>query len=229
MEPLPRPAAPPPGPTPGHAPTPLATGWEELDAVLGGGWPMGALSELCGRGRSSLALGAVSAAQGRGMPVAWVDGSHTFCPATSADVDLERLTLVRPAAVRAGRTAPAEPHKRGRRRGRSTRPLLAADVLLRSRAFGLIVLDAPRGGTAMGPWFRLARLAVRARTVLLLLTERDRSVAGAAATVVAVVGLRPAEVSWEAPGLEVCVRRHRAALPGTSCLPASCCLPPITR
>lgn len=195
--------------------------------MLGGGWPMGLLCEVCGRGRTSLALAAVARAQGAGMPVAWVDGSHTFCPATAPGVDLERLTLVRPAAARAAR--PAQRARRGARRGRSTRPLLAADVLLRSRAFGLVVLDAPRGGTTMGPWFRLARLAARARTWLVLLTERDRSVAGAAAGVVVVVGLRPAEVSWEPPGLEVCVRRHRAAPPDTPCLPASCSLPPPPR
>ncbi len=225
MEPLLHPAAPSSGPPPGHAPTSLATGWKELDAALGGGWPVGTLSEVCGHGRTTLALSAVARAQDAGVPVAWVDGSHSFCPATAAGVDLDRLTLVRPAASRAARAQ----QRRSRRRGRSTRPLLAADVLLRSRAFGLVVLDAPRGGTAMGPWFRLTRLAERAQSWLLLLTERDRSVAGAAASLVVVVGLRPSEVSWAPPDLDVCVRRHRGTSADTPCLPASFCLHPPTR
>lgn len=204
-------------------------GPRELELPEGGGWPAGALVEICGRGGTSLALGAVRSAQRVGCPTAWVDGSHSFCPAT-ADVDFERLNLVRPALT--GSASPetgagARSGRRRGRRGRSTRPLFAADLLLRSRAFGLVVLDAPRGGTGAGPWFRLARLADRAHTCLLLLTGQRRSVAGSAATVLVDVSLPrlpgPVWSDLPAPVLEVTVRRHR--LVEVTCWPASCLLP----
>ncbi len=72
---------------PGPFLPPLRSGWPALDAALGGGWPGGELSELCGHGRSTLAQAAVRVAQAAGQPVAWVDGPGTFCPAT-ADVAL---------------------------------------------------------------------------------------------------------------------------------------------
>jgi hypothetical protein len=158
-----------------HAGGRLPSGWAELDGLLGGGWPVGELVELLGHGRSTLALGAVARAQAAGQPVAWVDGSGSFCPATCG-VDLSCLTLVRPPAAR-----PSAP--RGRRARSSA--LLAADLLLRSRAFGLLVLDLPAERPPLASWFRLARQAARARTVLLLLggtgAAGARAVAGSSA------------------------------------------------
>src|SRR5262245_22320512 len=73
----------------------LSSGWNALDQRLGGGWPADGLTEILGRGRSTLALSAVRQAQSAGVPAAWVDGARVFCPAT-AGVDLARLTLVCP-------------------------------------------------------------------------------------------------------------------------------------
>jgi hypothetical protein len=154
----------------------LPSGWEALDALLGGGWPVGELVELVGRGRSTLALAAVARAQVAGQPAAWVDGSGTFCPATCG-IDLARLTLVRPPAPSVG--APGVRAPRGKVVASSA--LLAADLLLRSRAFGLLVLDLPGGRPPFAGWFRLARQAARARTVLLLLGPPAGALAGSAA------------------------------------------------
>jgi len=202
----------------------LPSGWRDLDGVLGGGWPPGELTELVGHGRASLALAAVRQAQSAGQPAAWVDGPGGFCPAT-AGVDLARLTLVRPPLVRplarardARDARDGGPEHRARRRGPSSAALLAADLLLRSRAFGLLVLDLPLGEgrgapPALAAWFRLARQASRAQSVLLLLGDAERPVAGSAAGLTLRAAWRhPAAATWEplpSPALEVTVLRRR--------------------
>ena len=227
----------------------LGTGWEALDELLGGGWPVGCLVEVRGRGRTSLGLGAVRRAQEQGRPVAWIDGQGTFCAAT-AEIDPEALTVVeavvpaaapapRPAPRRAARPAapagvesvePADagpelteaagespaPGRRGRRRrSPAARALFAADVLLRSRGYGLLVLDLPGRAGPAAAWFRLARLAERADCGLLLVHDGGRFLAGSAASVLAQVRLRaepfPAWGHVPRPALELCLRRHRGA------------------
>lgn len=190
--------------------TSLSTGWQALDEGLGGGWPVDALAEVCGRGRSTLALAAVRCAQAAGQPVAWLDGGQAFCPAT-AGVDLARLTLVRPGVVCPGVVCPDA--------ARSGRALLAADLLLRSRAFGLLVLDWPAGRGTLSVWFRLARQAQRSATCLLLLTPgsdaRAGPITGSAAALTVRVALRHAPcASWEPPpppALDVTVLRRRGS------------------
>jgi len=191
----------------------LSSGWPALDELLGGGWPPGELTEIVGHGRASLGLAAVRQAQSAGQPAAWVDGSASFCPAT-AGVDLQALTLVRPPPA-LGR--PERP-PRSRRRGPAARALLAADLLLRSRAFGLLVLDLPGGESggappALAAWFRLARQARRAQSVLLLLGDAERAVAGSAAGLTLRAAWRhPSAAAWEPlppPALEVAVLRRR--------------------
>ncbi|HEX4008225.1 MAG TPA: recombinase RecA [Acidobacteriaceae bacterium] len=76
------------------------TGIAALDERLGGGLPVGALSELTGpecSGRSSLALSFVAGLTEAGRVCAWVDVSDALDPesAAAAGVDLERLLWVR--------------------------------------------------------------------------------------------------------------------------------------
>jgi len=195
----------------------LPTGWPGLDALLGGGWPVSELTELAGHGRSTLAQAAVRMAQRAGQPACWIDGPGTFCPAT-AGVDLSQLVLVAPggdgwssAVVRVAAGA--------RRRGahRERRALLAADLLLRSRAFGLLVLDLRDERPPLSAWFRLARQARAAQTVLLLLAG-ESPVAGSAAALTLQVAQRHAEVPrWALPprpSLELTVLRRRGAAGG---------------
>jgi hypothetical protein len=195
----------------------LPSGWEALDTLLGGGWPVGELVELLGRGRSTLALAAVARAQAAGQPAAWVDGSGTFCPATCG-VDLLRLTLVRPPPT--GATCGQGPRdvRTAPRRSAASPALLAADLLLRSRAFGLLVLDLPAGRPPRASWFRLARQAARARTVLLLLGGPAAVTAGSAAGLTLRAAWRHAPAAhWEPvppPALELTLLRSRGTHAG---------------
>jgi hypothetical protein len=194
----------------------LPTGWPALDLSLGGGWPAGELTELAGCGRSSLALAAVREAQRAGQPVAWIDGPGTFCPAT-ANVDLAALVVVAPQGESWSSTVTrvATGASRGRRRER--RALLAADLLLRSRAFGLLVLDARGEWPPLSAWFCLARQAQLAQSVLLLLAG-ETPMAGSAAALTLQLTQRHAETpGWalpSPPACEVAVLRQRGAVGG---------------
>ncbi len=81
------------------------TGIAALDKALGGGFPLGAISELAGpecSGRTSLALSFIAGFTSAGQVCAWVDVSDTLHPesAAAAGVDLSRLLWIRcgPAA-----------------------------------------------------------------------------------------------------------------------------------
>ncbi len=76
------------------------TGIAALDERLGGGLPMGGISELTGpecSGRTSLALSFVAGLTGAGRVCAWVDVSDVLDPESAAaiGVDLERLLWIR--------------------------------------------------------------------------------------------------------------------------------------
>ncbi|MGB6133438.1 MAG: recombinase RecA [Acidobacteriaceae bacterium] len=76
------------------------TGIAALDERLGGGLPMGGISELTGpecSGRTSLALSFVAELTGSGRVCAWVDVSDALDPESAAamGVDLERLLWIR--------------------------------------------------------------------------------------------------------------------------------------
>jgi recombination protein RecA len=103
-----------------RVPYPVApTGIPEIDLLLHGGFPVGALSEVVGpecSGRTSLALAFIASMTQTGKVCAWVDVSDTLHPESAAamGVDLSRLLWVRcgsspvplpPAAVRGLRMA----------------------------------------------------------------------------------------------------------------------------
>jgi recombination protein RecA len=76
------------------------TGIAEVDEVLGGGLPLGAITEMTGpecSGRSSVALSFISRLTRAGNVCAWIDVSDALSPesAAAADVDLARLLWVR--------------------------------------------------------------------------------------------------------------------------------------
>lgn len=120
----------------------------------------GRLAELCG-GRASatlsFALALVVDTQYAGEPCAWVTPrARCFFPpdADACGVDLDALAVVRVAAER--------------------ELVVAADVLARSGAFGLIVVDLGALNVPMGPLARLAGLARAHDTAIVLLTEKTR-------------------------------------------------------
>ena len=110
-------------------PPPLATGWPEVDALLGGGFPRRAITEVLGTvacGKTLLAASALGALTRAGSLAAWIDVSGEIHPPAlaAAGVDLSRLLIVRPGS------------------GDATAALWAAEVLLQSGTFDAVVLDA---------------------------------------------------------------------------------------
>jgi recombination protein RecA len=84
-----------------RVPSPVApTGIREIDALLHGGFPAGAISEIVGSecsGRTSLALAFVAGMTQEGKVCAWIDVSDTLHPESAAalGVDLTRLLWIR--------------------------------------------------------------------------------------------------------------------------------------
>jgi hypothetical protein len=123
---------------------PLPTGIAELDAILvGRGIPRGRLTEITGAGgsgRTSMLRTLVTAVATGGRWVAYIDATRTLAPRDWAHVGSDRapLWMIRPAS--------------------SARATWCADLLLRSGAFALVVMDgAPQLSRVLA--VRLTRLA----------------------------------------------------------------------
>lgn len=152
------------------------TGLEEIDALLGGGFPAGRLSEVSGpvsSGRTSLAFGLLARITRSGAHVAWVDLADAFDPpsAEAAGVVLERVLW-----VRAPRTLAA---------------LRCAERILETEGFVLVVLDLTGHGSPRSErnaesksgrrnkkeaiphavWLRLTRLVAAKQNALVLLSD----------------------------------------------------------
>jgi protein ImuA len=119
----------------------VACGLDAVDAALpGGGFPRGALAELCGgpaSGKTAVAL-ALVAGLGEEDLFAWIDGRGELYPPAAAarGVDLGRLLVVRPPVTPAGTAPPGhEPAWRA--------ALWASEAVLASGAFAAVVMDVP--------------------------------------------------------------------------------------
>lgn len=162
------------------------TGIAEVDELLDGGLPIGAISELTGpesSGRTSLALAFLSQRTAEGRVCAWVDVNDAFDPESAAanGVELRQVLWVRcqdrnPSTKK---PQPAQPSTQP-----STKPwtrldqaLRATDLLLQAGGFAAIVLDL--GATARehanripaATWFRYRQAAGRARCSLVVLGQ----------------------------------------------------------
>jgi hypothetical protein len=141
----------------------VATGLAELDAALpGGGMPRGRLTEVVGArgsGKTTLARQLVESAAGEGLWVAYVDAERTLAPQDWAHLgEGQGVWMIRPR----------DPTRAG----------WCADVLLRSGAFSLVLLDgAPRLSRQVA--VRLTRLARESNAALVVLGEES----GGSATV----------------------------------------------
>jgi hypothetical protein len=132
----------------------LSTGAAALDALIGGGWPRGALSELAGgrsTGRTALLLATLAAALRRGETVGLVDAEGSLDPraAMRAGIPLARLLWIRCTVDQS---------------------LGAAEVVVAAGGFALVALDlgqrrlnAPRAA-----WQRLKRAGDQQGTAVLL-------------------------------------------------------------
>jgi hypothetical protein len=142
---------PPPPPTPA-----LPTGVAALDAVLlGGGLPRGRLTEIAGpagSGKTTLTRAIVESTVAAHGWVAYVDAQRTLDARDWVHLgDAEGVWIIRPRDA--------------------ARAAWCADVLLRSGAFALVVLDgAPMLSKSAA--VRLTRLARESNAVLALLADR---------------------------------------------------------
>lgn len=140
---------------------PLRSGYRALDRLLGaGGLGAGQLVEWVGgpsSGKTGLLRAVVDGARRQGIGVAWIDAARQLCPADWAAEAAGRLWVLRPPE-------PAE-------------GLFCAEVILRSRCFGLVVLDgAPAPPRAVG--VRLQRLARQATSTLVVVRPPDQTATG---------------------------------------------------
>jgi len=147
----------------------LPTGTPSLDAMLGGGWPRGRIVEIAGAwssGKTSLLFRSLAEVTRRRQLVAWIDARGELYPPSAATlgVDLERLLVVRPP-----------PAPRGSALAR------AGEIVARSAAFPLVVLDLPDGERLEdGAIARLRAAAGAGGAVIAALTPRAGALAQAA-------------------------------------------------
>ena len=165
----------------------LASALPALDRALGGGFTKGTLTMLegpAGSGRWALATRLLAQGTQRGL-AAVIDSGALYPPdLVAAGVALERLVIVSAAApVAAAR---------------------AADALLRSRACGVVALDAPTLRSSL--WVRLAGLAHKSGALLLVVAMHAQT------ELAAVAGLR---LRCERAGNEFCfhVRHESVRIP----------------
>jgi recombination protein RecA len=153
------------------------TGIPEIDALLHGGLPVGAISEIVGpecSGRTSLALAFVASMTLAGKVCAWVDVSDTLHPESAAaiGIDLSRLLW-----VRCGVSPTKEPAPRRKPWSRLEQGLRVTDLLLQAGGFSCIVMDMGSmnaeyaSRVPLATWFRFRAAAERLQSSVLLLTQ----------------------------------------------------------
>jgi hypothetical protein len=181
-----------------------ATAIPALDALLEGGLPVGAISEIVGpasSGRTSLILAFLAQRTREGKVCAWVDCGDAFDPESAAanGVALRQLLW-----VRCGSSGAALPPVRFAQAKTPAAPwssldqaLRAVDLLLQAGGFASIVLDLgemdPQQGMKipLATWFRFRQAADRSRCSLLVL-GRAAYAQSSAAVVLDAAPMRPA-------------------------------------
>jgi hypothetical protein len=148
------------------------TGIPQVDAMLEGGLPVGAISEVTGpksSGRTSMALSLLALQTQESRVCAWVDVEDTLDPesAAASGVSLRQLLWVR--CNRASAPAKGKPWTP------LDQALRATDLLLQAGGFAAIVLDlgdaAPDDASRipLATWFRFRQAADRTRCCLIVL------------------------------------------------------------
>src|ERR1700731_3191079 len=143
----------------------VLTGIPEIDALTGG-FPRGALTEICGppcSGRTSVLLSALASRTAEAEVVALIDARDSFDPrsAEAAGVGLQQLLWVRCRSL--------------------DQSLCAADLLIQGGGFGFIALDlsdvAPETvrHVPLNAWFRFRRAVEDTSTVLLVLEQESNA------------------------------------------------------
>ncbi len=160
------------------------TGIVEIDLLLRGGFPVGAISEVVGpecSGRTSLALTFVAGMTQAGRVCAWVDVSDSLHPesASALGVDLTRLLWIRCGVLGTAPRCAERLHKplRSKSWARLEQALRITDLLLQAGGFSCIVLDMGSLSAEfalrvpLSTWFRFRAAAERLQSNVLLLTQ----------------------------------------------------------
>jgi recombination protein RecA len=143
----------------------VLTGIPEIDA-LAGGFPRGALTEICGppcSGRTTVLLSALASRTAEAEVCALIDARDSFDPrsAEAAGVELRQLLWVRCRGLE--------------------QALRAADLVIQGGGFGFIALDlsdvAPERvrHVPLNAWFRFRRAVEDTSTVLLVLEQESNA------------------------------------------------------
>jgi hypothetical protein len=174
------------------------TGIPQIDALLNGGLPVGAISELTGpesSGRTSLALSFLTEITREPRVCAWVDASDAFDAesAAASGLSLRQLLWVRcqsrnaaPRSNNSTRTTSFRSNPLAPSLQTLDQALRATDLILQAGGFSALVLDLastpPEHGyrIPLATWFRFRQAADRTRCSLLVLAPRPFAQSSAA-------------------------------------------------
>ena len=161
-----------------------ATRIAEIDALLNGGLPVGAISEITGpasSGRTSIALAFLSASTQDENVCAWIDASDTLDPQSAAanGISLKHLLWVRCRNAPIEKPSPAVRNtlqdKKQQPWTRLDQAIRATDQILQAGGFAAIVLDLADEAIEhcrripLATWFRFRQAADRTRCSLVVL------------------------------------------------------------
>jgi RecA/RadA recombinase len=174
---------------------PLATGIGEVDALVGGGFPRGALSEIHGpasSGRTGVLLGLLAQTTRRGALVALVDPLDRFDPAsaTAGGADLSRLLW-----LRGPRVVAEEPSPKVLAGATAAVATLASSGLFDVVALDLADASRERRHLPGTTWVRLQRLVEDAATALVIVADEHVACGPGGMT----LALEPAAPRWSGP------------------------------
>jgi hypothetical protein len=174
---------------------PLATGVDEVDALVGGGFPRGALSEVHGpasSGRTGVLLGLLAQATRRGALAALVDPLDRLDPASAAaaGVDLARLLW-----LRGPRVASEEPSPRALADATAAVATLASSGIFDVVALDLAGAARERRRLPAATWLRLQHLVEDTATAVVLVAEEHVACGPGGAT----LALEPTAPRWSGP------------------------------
>ena len=169
------------------------TGIAQIDELLNGGVPIGAITELTGpasSGRTSIAISTLAQRTRDGSVCAWIDAKDSFDPESAAanGVSLNHLLWVRCTDKTGNKPDRFQP-----KNSRDSQPwtrldqaLRATDLLLQSGGFAAIVLDLADESIEhvrripLATWFRYRQAADRTRCSLLVLGKAPSAQSSAA-------------------------------------------------
>jgi hypothetical protein len=211
----------------------MASGIGELDRQLGGGWPMGAISEVVGRrssGRTVAVLSTLAAATSQGQVVALIDALDRGDPrsAAAAGIDVRRMLWIRGAPLTVERARPALIEHAIRQ------AIRACDLVIRAGGFAVVALDladVPMRRLQAVPavtWLRLAHANEGRDTVGLLVV--DGPIARSARGVSMTLDAKPCWTGTSAQSRRlagftpVYTPRSAGAIPGLRRMPVSTCV-----